>query len=265
MASPSIIITAFSIIKGVFEVVTSWKQTNSTTTNSIIKRTEIIENDASITPKFFLGYISENYESGKAKTKAINLVRDKITRKIVCNPMDPGGCSYGRWQISTRRKTMLKFLKYLEKHNIRFFDKLNKAGGETGATNGCNKFISAWRSIATDLEFQKLEYFFIKTSHYDVLLSPISKICPDYFERHYILKNVLWSCGIQHGKRGTTMIYNRAFKQLDDDPSDLEIIEAIYFERKKLGTYFSDCVDLHKSLKRRFNGEERKVIYFLNS
>lgn len=70
-----------------------------------------------------------------------------------------GGYSYGKWQISTRRKNNLPstfdfFLTYLKDKHNKYYDVLIQAGGYKAAYAGNKKFIETWKRIAKEKSFQ---------------------------------------------------------------------------------------------------------------
>lgn len=73
-----------------------------------------------------------------------------------------GGYSYGKWQISTRRKdnqpsTFDYFLTYLKKNNNVYYEKLINAGGYESAFKGDPEFIAIWKKVSKETSF-KLTY-----------------------------------------------------------------------------------------------------------
>lgn len=140
---------------------------------------------------------------------------------------DPGGVSYGSYQMATKTGTAKSFVTQPDFPWAQDFRYL---------TPGTPDFSACWKRIAasqTDA-FQKAQHEYIKKTHYDKLCAKI--LSEDYVDintRSSALQNVVWSTAVQHG--GGTPIVHRACASLSCKPADSQydeqLIRAIYAER----------------------------------
>ena len=145
---------------------------------------------------------------------------------------DPGGVSYGSYQMSTKRGTVEKFV--------------NEAGFPwpdrfQGLTPGDRAFTAAWEKLATDEPeaFFAAQHAFIKKTHFDRLVVKIEADSElDVTQRSGALQDVVWSTAVQHG--ADTGVVGAAINTeevggpaslLADMRRDRDLIAAIYDER----------------------------------
>lgn len=163
-----------------------------------------------------LGILSAKYETGGRGPGTVS-----------SGAGDPGGVSYGSYQMATNTGTVKRFVTQSDFPWLRDFQSL---------TPGAADFSACWKRIAandTDA-FQKCQHEFIKRTHYDPLAAKI--LSDDYVDvntRSTTLQNVVWSTAVQHGP-GTPIVH-RALANVSYKPSDPgydeQVIRAIYAER----------------------------------
>ena len=213
-----------------------------------------IANDAN---SYKLGTLSGKAESDNGK---------KIFNN--CNADKTGGCSYGTYQIETKKGTMKDYLNYLNQNpNYQgFYNSLQKAGGYEGSLSGTNIFKGTWKELSNNSDFLKSQHDFIVASKLNPALKRMKDIKGlDFDKRSPVLKDVLFSTATQHGQGGASDVFHNA---LGDDVSNLtdeEIINKIYNERKKVDKYFSksspETQDILKNV--RFPEENAKALELL--
>jgi len=163
-----------------------------------------------------LGILSAKYETGGRGPGTVS-----------SGAGDPGGVSYGSYQMATKTGTAKRFVTESSFPWLRDFQSL---------TPGTADFSSCWKRIATNQtdEFQKCQHEYIKKTHYDLLVAKIrSEDSVDINTRSNALQNVVWSTAVQHGP-GTPIVH-RACATLNCKPADPQydeqLIRAIYAER----------------------------------
>lgn len=165
---------------------------------------------------FELGILSAKYETGGRGPGTVS-----------SGAGDPGGVSYGSYQMATKTGTVKRFVTQADFPWLKDFQSL---------TPGTPDFSACWKRIATNQtdDFQKCQHEFIKRTHYDLLVAKIlSDNDVDMNTRTSTLQNVVWSTAVQHGPG--TPIVGRACATLNCKPADPQydeqLIRAIYAER----------------------------------
>jgi len=219
---------------------------NGTIKEGYVKRyVDIIQDDLADS---LLGYVSETYES------------NGDPGVISGGVGDPGGQSYGAWQLSSNVGSVDNFLIWLKTSKVDFYNTLiaakNTDGGSFGAT-----FNSAWKSLASNYydEFYGLQRTYIKANYYDIIVKKLKASGVDYTSRlnSVAIRNMLWSLSVQHGATGGYNIAN-IYK---DTYVDKDFINSIYDERSKVDIYFKGCSDsVKQSVKDRFTQEKADCI-----
>ena len=193
-----------------------------------------------------LGKLSAKYETG-----------DRGPGVVSSGAGDPGGVSYGSYQMASKMGVPQRFVSQPGFPWARDFQNL---------TAGSAEFTAVWKRIAASQPeaFQKAQHEYIKKTHYDLLVAKI--LCDnkvDVNTRCHALQDVVWSTAVQHGP--ATPIVGRACSSLScqtDDPKyDEYLIRAIYAERGKKksdGTlaYFSrSSPNVQTGVSNRFKSE----------
>jgi len=163
-----------------------------------------------------LGILSAKYETGGRGPGTVS-----------SGAGDPGGVSYGSYQMATKTGTAKRFVTQSSFPWLQDFQNL---------TPGTSDFSACWKKIATNQtdEFQKCQHEYIKKTHYDLLVAKIlSEDSVDINTRSNALQNVVWSTAVQHGP-GTPIVHRAcgtlSCKQTDPQ-YDEQLIRAIYAER----------------------------------
>jgi len=138
---------------------------------------------------------------------------------------DPGGVSYGSYQLASKLGRPEQFLAAEGKKWAAEFG---------GAKSGTPGFSTTWKAIAArePAAFQEAQHAYIKRTHYDV---QIAKILADTHQnldtRCSAVRNAIWSTSVQHGP--TTDVVVKAMA--GGNPDDRTLLNAIYAERGRKG------------------------------
>src|SRR5678815_3943944 len=122
-----------------------------------------------------LGILSAKYETGGRGPGTVS-----------SGVGDPGGVSYGSYQMATKTGTAKRFVTQSSFPWLRDFQNL---------TPGTADFSSCWKRIANNQtdEFQKCQHEYIKKTHYDLLVAKIlSEDSLDTNTRSNALQNAVW-------------------------------------------------------------------------
>lgn len=178
---------------------------------------------------------------------------------------DPGGVSYGSYQMATKMGTVARFVAQAGFKWARDFQ---------GLAPGTAQFTAVWKRIAADqtADFQHAQHSYIKQTHYDLLAAKIlSEDALDVNTRSHALQDVVWSTAVQHG--GASPIVHRAIANLTcttSDPTyDKQLICAIYAERGRkkpdgnLAYFSKSSPSVQASVAKRFRNEEQDALAML--
>ena len=165
-----------------------------------------------------LGKLSEAFESGGRGPGTVSSGRN-----------DPGGASYGLYQLSSRAGTLAAFLRAEGKR---------WAAELTGAAPGSAAFDAGWKKIAAREPdaFRDAQHQFIERSHYRKTVGEVQKRKEiDLDSRHNAVRDAVWSVSVQHGKAADILV--RAIDMTDPqcgraEPGyDRRLAQAIYDAR----------------------------------
>lgn len=185
-----------------------------------VSGTKPIKPDApapSVTPHR-LGSLSEDYESGGRGPGTVS-----------SGAGDPGGVSYGVYQLASKAGTLTAFMKAEGK----------RWAAEFGtATGGSAAFTTVWKAIAAREAgpFRDAQHAFIERTHYlPAVQAVLGRKGIDLNTRHDAVRDATWSVSVQHG--GAASILISAIDATDpttarDAPGyDKKLVEAIYKAR----------------------------------
>jgi len=180
-----------------------------------------------------LGQLSEQYETGGRGPGTVSSGQG-----------DPGGVSYGSYQLATNRGRPQEFLAN---------EGAAWAAEFGGAAPATNAFSATWRDIAArePQAFADAQHAFIQRTHYDVQADRVQdRTGLDVASRSHAVQDAVWSTAVQHGP--TTNAISNAVRNVEaqgvspDDgvAYDRALIDAIYAERGRRGAdgnlvYFS--------------------------
>lgn len=164
-----------------------------------------------------LGSISERFESGGRGPGTVSGGKG-----------DPGGISYGTYQLASRTGTAAAFLR---DEGARWAGRLCDAPGSAG-------FSAAWKDIAaSEAEaFAAAQHAFIERTHYlPVNRAALAALGYDLDQRHAAVRDAVWSAAVQHG--GAAGLVKSAVIDADGKADrctpahDRALVEALYRRR----------------------------------
>ena len=201
-----------------------------------------------------LGTLSAKYETGGRGPGVVST-----------GAGDPGGVSYGSYQMATKMGVPQKFVKQPAFPWLADFQNLNAGSAE---------FTACWKRIAANEPdaFQKCQHEYIKMTHYDLLAAKIlSDDGLDVNTRSRALQDVVWSTAVQHG--GATSMIHKALANVTcartDAGFDEQLIRAVYAERGRKKpdgnlVYFSkSSPNVQKGVANRFKNELNDALAML--
>lgn len=164
-----------------------------------------------------LGSLSARYECGDRGPGAVSSGKN-----------DPGGISYGLFQLSSRTGTCAAFVA-AEGRAWRT---------ELAAAPGSAEFGEAWKAVAAaqPQAFAAAQRAFIARTHYlPAVNAVLASTRLDLGNRRAALRDVCWSVAVQHGAAARILITAVAAADAAGDREALDydrrLIEAIYAER----------------------------------
>jgi hypothetical protein len=194
-----------------------------------------------------LGSLSAKWESGHLGSSAIS-----------CGLGDPGGVSYGLFQLSSTKGTLQD---YLYNEGKEYLPILREH------VPGTKEFNQNWKLLA-ELDrptFDKSQYDYIYRTHYRRFCRKIENhFLLDINEFSSVVKDVFWSTAVQHGPSNNVM-ENTFTKEEIFVLTEEEIIDRIYNERLrkingKLAYFPGVSRQIQKSLIRRYHAEKQMAL-----
>lgn len=177
-----------------------------------------------------LGDISAKYESGRHGYEAISHWSK-----------DPGGASYGKYQLSLATGTLTAFLR--ESDYEKMFEGMEVGGRE---------FDHKWVELArNDPQFCDAQHNYIKRTKFEPISNHAYKELK--FPKCEAVDELLWSISVQHGR--WAVILQRARKKCD--PQTMTHEEAIKRIMDERVLYVNNLKSLDNSIKAALNKRYR--------
>lgn len=193
-----------------------------------------------------LGSLSSKYETGGRGPATVST-----------GSGDPGGVSYGSYQMATKTGTVARFVSQPDFPWREDFE---------GLVPGTAAFTTKWKQIAANepVRFQKAQHDFIKRTHYDLLVAKIfADDALDVNSQSRALQDAVWSTSVQHG--GASPVIHNALATLTLKAGqvgfDEALIRAIYAERGrkrsdgKLAWFSKSSPAVQAGVAKRFQDE----------
>lgn len=180
---------------------------------------------------------------------------------------DPGGKSYGSYQLSSNAGSLQQYINWLGENGYWFYNTLIEYPLTSDA------FDTAWKTIANSAnrdDFEKSQHDYIKSYYYDPAIEILSQ---NYFtiDSHAdVMKDVVWSRAVQYGPGNILDMFNEACSKMynkntkdysgypnmsyiNDKQYDYDFIYAIYI--LVCSSYEWNHSALKDSLNNRFKNE----------
>jgi hypothetical protein len=195
------------------------------------------------TEKPKLGKISGKYESG---TKGVATISGGMGGK------DPGGVSYGKYQLATKTGTMAAFLVSTE--GKAFSDKFK------GLQPGTPEFNDAYRKVVAENpnDFNQAQHDYIERTHYRPVEDFASKSGLD--TSNPAVAEALFSQSVQHGLSGNKKIITNAIAITGPNASVDEQIKALYKARSDYISGLNMDAKVKAGVLKRYEDESRDVL-----
>lgn len=178
---------------------------------------------------------------------------------------DPGGKSYGEYQLSSNAGSLQAFVNWCQSQGYWFGDKL--ASHELCSDD----FDQAWRDLAEQHqgEFGQAQHDYIKYAYYDPAVQTLAE---NYFhiENHAeVMKDVVWSRAVQYGPGNILDMFTEACQTMYNANAEdysgypnLSYIDAQQFDYDFIVAVYKVCktpewnsTSLRESLNLRFDSE----------
>jgi YD repeat-containing protein len=181
-----------------------------------------------VTAPYYRGNLSMFYETGHRPGQEA-----EAAAKVSTGKKDPGGVSYGAYQLSSKRGIVQDFLK---KDGAQWADKFD--GLDPTISGG--DFATEWQTIAKDTpdDFFDAQHQYIERTHYDPVVSDVlAATGVNIDDLTGAVQDVVWSMSVQHGKAAklvTTAILNLQGKVSLSDPGYNEaLVNQLYDVREQ--------------------------------
>lgn len=203
-----------------------------------------------------LGSITYFYESGKRNIyEAVGVISSGFN--------DPGGKSYGIYQLASKTDTLKNFIGFFKIKTAHYFDNTLTGYFDTVVIASI-EFDEKWRWLAKQfpIAFANIQHDFIAATHYDPLIKFFTdrNISADTISP--ALKEALWSLGVQHGK--ALMILENCYAEFNNVLDERSFIETLYKHRTK---YVHHLTTLNETMKinicKRYEKECAEIIAML--
>ena len=194
-----------------------------------------------------LGQTSERYESGGHGPGTIS-----------SGVGDPGGISYGQYQLSSAKGTVDEYLRW-------------SAYGKDfdGLTINDAPFQEKWRNLAAaDDNFGVDQHNFIKMQHYDVQVGRMLERGLDFSERGPAVQDAIWSTAVQY-RNLTPGIFQKALIGKYGENADIssltdkQIVETVQdYKYRTVEKYFPKAEKQWEALRNRAESEKASLADF---
>lgn len=205
-----------------------------------------------------IGALSERYETGGRGPGTVS-----------SGTGDPGGVSYGTYQLAGNRGRPQEFLAAEGRQWASEFG---------GAAPGTASFTATWKAIAArePEKFEAAQHDYIQRTHYQVQVNHVQAATGvDLSTRSAAIRDVVWSTSVQHGpETGATIkamarVEAQGLTPADGKAYDRALINAVYDERGKrdasgaLAYFTSASADVQVSVANRFASERGDALAML--
>lgn len=204
--------------------------------------------------QYQLGSITYFYETGKRNiNEAVGVISD--------DAHDPGGKSYGIFQLAFKTGMLNKFIAFYQVTASQHFTDMTLLKIFDHVQIASKQFDEKWQWLAKNnsLIFAKLQHTFIAQMSFN----PLIKYLTDQNIAHELItlaiKEAIWSLGVQHGK--ALLILQQSYADHKNLRDEVAFIKCLY---KNRANYVNQLSSLQASMKKniciRYDKECAEII-----
>ena len=208
-----------------------------------------------------LGDLSMKYETGfrpGQEAKACGVVSTGLMGQ---GRADPGGKSYGAYQLASTVQGGQQVLAFLRMEGKAWAERFAHAD-----PTRAGKFETAWKQIAADEpeRFFQAQHDFIKRTHFDTVVAAVRRLTRvEIDSRGAAPCDAIWSMAVQHGHAAQLIVATvgalRERVPLADPGYDRALINALYDRREN----YVRALGLSDLCKKRYQPERRDALTLL--
>ncbi len=173
---------------------------------------------------------------------------------------DPGGKSYGAYQMTSTVKSGQVVLAFLKAEGAPWAARF--AGADPSKPG---RFEAAWKAVATEAPaaFFAAQHGFIERTHYRPVVAIVKRAGLDIETRSNAVRDVAWSMSVQHGKAAQMCVATVADLKpkipVADPGYDRALINALYDRREALAR----AIGMPGLITGRYQPERRNALAML--
>lgn len=171
---------------------------------------------------------------------------------------DPGGKSYGTYQLSSNAGSLGEYVDWLQRKNYWFGAELAKHRLTS------DEFDAAWKWLANSdnaKDFAQSQHDYISYAYYEPAIASLARAGFHIENHNEVMKDVVWSRAVQYGAGLIEEMFTDAVQYLgypnlsyvDAANFDKDMIESIYLN--VCSSWEWNSTSLRESLNRRFRNE----------
>lgn len=190
--------------------------------------------------QYQLGSITYFYETGKRNlNEAVGVISN--------DAHDPGGKSYGIFQLASKTSMLNKFIAFYQITASQYFTDITLVKIFDDVPIASNQFDEKWQRLAKNnsLIFAKLQHAFIAQMSFN----PLIKYLTDQNIAHELItlaiKEAIWSLGVQHGK--ALLILQQSYADHTNLRDEVAFIKCLY---KNRANYINQLSSLETAMKK---------------
>ena len=172
---------------------------------------------------------------------------------------DPGGKSYGAYQLASAVGSLGEFVSWLQGQSYTF------SAAFSGLDLASDAFDAAWKSVAQQYpdDFLAAQHDYIKAAYYDPSVSALAA-AGWHIENHAaIMQDVIWSRAVQFGVGNIVDMWNESCS--DMGYPNLSYIDAQNFDHDLIVQIYQTCISWNGSLSNRFISERADALAALGT
>lgn len=179
---------------------------------------------------------------------------------------DPGGKSYGAYQLSSNAGSLQAFMQWCrdsgEAYKVHIADTLCE---HVLCSAG---FDAAWRSFDEE-RFLAVQHEYIKEQYYDVAVSLLRNAMFNIENHSEVMKDVVWSRAVQYGTGNIVEMFEDALRMMPGYEShwNLSYVDAKRFDWDIINCVYNTCMtmewnssSLRDNLNERFKSEKKEAL-----